>query len=1172
MSHDASLEPILRAVEPALRLVPERHLRQILNFLIDRGRVLPTNGDLPFWLARADVAAAAVLPREVLSGTDARLLLVTEPNDRLIADKPRAEQLRDYWRVLYRAAVMNAIDHKLASGALNAEQCRERMHRFGPAAAREIRYVLEAEHLAAPGAGEVDLYRTFAAVYLDLYHFTAHAVEEFFPALPHGGAVRGVLAGDVGADALLAAARPEGAADPEPEPSARRALVRPPDRGVCGNRAPSPGAAAALLQRATEAESNGNVVRAAVLRTQAAGASQGPDREHVMTAALAALGQLVNRLGDTLDWDADTREEWRQALGPLLPVAARGIWPRAARCLYELQRIPADYSRKVYAVDLPEYIRTLGRRPIRRELPHAQPVMVLMAFRKAHKQLLRGGLGEPEQLRLDRLLHHEIHRREHAIRHTFAPIIAAEITGAGLVPASRAEEVGARQARRRAAGPRVRARLPPHRRPARRGGAEPVEAPRPRRARASSSAATRSCAPTRAWPMLDGVYRRGEFYLRWIQRFVSVFFGTPWGRALTLYLALPFGGAFLGLMFAEELRHISTKVAKFVSRSFAPPAARILPPPPIAPVPTPAPPAAPAAPAAEPAHGAAEVGDWQFDEDRLEFYWDSPGNVDPPEPDPLPRKFLNEQKERASIAETVFLSSAAHQKPTHHASFLVEWPTILGFGVFLLLVFHVPPFRRAVGLVLGHVWTAVRGLLWDVPLAVWHSRTVRNLRLSGTARFVHRHFASPLLTSLLILGVTFIVGVPLAGIVRYGWAIYLAMLVFYNTPPGWEFQDRISEALSDWWRRVRTNLIPGLLAGIIDLFRALANWVERQLYAVDEWMRFRGGDSQGSLALKAVLGLIWFPIAYVTRFVFYLLVEPQVNPVKHFPVVTVSHKVIWPMVPQIAEWTGQTAFTVGMVVNGVPGIFGFIAWELKENWRLYAANRSRALGPAMVGSHGESMRGMLRPGFHSGTVPKLYRKARQAIAAGDRPRAALAHHDLAHAAEGVHRFAERELLPLLAGSNEWGGVAVEVAAVRFGVQRVEVDLAAPALGRTPFVLAFENMSGQVEASVAQLGWADKLTEAQRGVFRFALRGLLDMAAGATYEGRARTPDAPDAPGLDALARRVAWGEWVRRWGAATAPEKPAAAPDTKPADHRTNFFLICVFCVICDFLNASRIA
>ena len=40
-----------------------------------------------------------------------------------------------------------------------------------------------------------------------------------------------------------------------------------------------------------------------------------------------------------------------------------------------------------------------------------------------------------------------------------------------------------------------------------------------------------------------------------------------------------------------------------------------------------------------------------------------------------------------------------------------------------------------------------------------------------------------------------------------------------------------------------------------------------------------------------------------------------VNPVKHFPVVTVSHKVIWPMVPQFAEMTGVSVVTVSMFVN-----------------------------------------------------------------------------------------------------------------------------------------------------------------------------------------------------------------------------------------------------------------
>jgi hypothetical protein len=236
------------------------------------------------------------------------------------------------------------------------------------------------------------------------------------------------------------------------------------------------------------------------------------------------------------------------------------------------------------------------------------------------------------------------------------------------------------------------------------------------------------------------------------------------------------------------------------------------------------------------------------------------------------------------------------------------------------------------------------------------------------------------------------------------------------------------------------------------------------------------------------------------------------------------------MLPQIVELTGLTPYTVGMIINGIPGIFGFIAWELKENWRLYAANRSATLPRVMVGSHGETMRGMLRLGFHSGTVPKIYRKVRKALDTDNTAKAALLHHDLHHAAEGVQRFAERDLIPLLADSRDWGGVAVEVAMVRFGVQRAEIIFSS-SLGRDAFILALENVNGTIEASITAPGWTDKLTDAQRAVLLFALRGLLDMAAATKFDGRDRTEDAPEEPGFGVLVRCVTWEEWVKRWEA-----------------------------------------
>src|SRR5262249_3682251 len=54
---------------------------------------------------------------------------------------------------------------------------------------------------------------------------------------------------------------------------------------------------------------------------------------------------------------------------------------------------------------------------------------------------------------------------------------------------------------------------------------------------------------------LDGVYRRGEIYLRWLQRLSSLAFGTRVGRFLTRYVVLPFGGSFVAL---EGLGHLIT--------------------------------------------------------------------------------------------------------------------------------------------------------------------------------------------------------------------------------------------------------------------------------------------------------------------------------------------------------------------------------------------------------------------------------------------------------------------------------------------------------------------------------------------------------------------------------------------------------------------------------------
>src|SRR5262249_6820498 len=67
---------------------------------------------------------------------------------------------------------------------------------------------------------------------------------------------------------------------------------------------------------------------------------------------------------------------------------------------------------------------------------------------------------------------------------------------------------------------------------------------------------------------LDGVYRRSEFYLRWLQRFTSLGFGTQIGRWLTRNVTLPFGGALLTVEFLQIMAsQVSHKVPLFAPLS-----------------------------------------------------------------------------------------------------------------------------------------------------------------------------------------------------------------------------------------------------------------------------------------------------------------------------------------------------------------------------------------------------------------------------------------------------------------------------------------------------------------------------------------------------------------------------------------------------------------------------
>ncbi|MBL8793282.1 MAG: hypothetical protein JNM56_05205, partial [Planctomycetia bacterium] len=501
-----------------------------------------------------------------------------------------------------------------------------------------------------------------------------------------------------------------------------------------------------------------------------------------------------------------------------------------------------------------------------------------------------------------------------------------------------------------------------------------------------------------------GVYQRGEIYLRWLQRGTALAFGTRPGRWLTRFVALPFGGAYATIIFAEEMLHLADK-----------------------------------------------------------FLY--PG-----------------------------------QPPFHLHSPALE-TTIAGLGLFYLLLLHLPAFRNLFVQGCRLAWSGVRTVCMDLPLGLWRLPAFRRFVSSAAFVAVVRYVVKPLPVAVLVGLSLWLSGRSVEVSLRVGGAALLLASVALNV----RWTRLLEDALIDWaarrWDYFR-ELLPGLFRLVMDTFKTVLEAIDRLLYSVDEWLRFRGGESPLTRGLKAILGLAWSLVSYVVRVVVIVFVEPTVNPVKHFPAVTVAAKLLVPFWVPLTEFFGApllflgepVAYAIGFfILHLLPGAAGFLVWELQENWRLYRANRSESLRPAGIGHHGETLVQLLKPGFHSGTLPKLFARLRRAERRALRTRNWQASRRLRtalhHVEHGIQRFAERELLAYLNGHPRWTAGRLHVVRVEAGSNRVRLELTCPSLAAEPLELHFEEQSGWLVAHVARPGWVTALAPDQTALWTLALTGF-----------------------------------------------------------------------------------
>ena len=1032
------LQRILQSVEPAAHLVEPRVLRRVIRmdrnlqglrlqiphshcYTIERDQLLTF-----VELSELDLAPGSDLPRLVI--------LLPRPEE---DERDFATITADYQRRVFHSRVHVELENLVIRKGLDDTWARQRREELGEVEFSEIRDVLLKDDLLFPSPSDRETYIEFAAVYLELRYFAPHEVRLYFPALRDWETVDEIIHQDFDHFSLFERLRnlPELVGE---EVHASQEIVV--DPALNQNRARARMTLAQFRAQQAKAErvaATGNSVKAALSHVRAARRAPEGHEEEAHAAALAELRLLTQRLEAVLQFQADETEMWTEALRPLLQPASQGFWANEARLLYDLQKVCLEQERGVYRLDLVDWIRTLGQRPIRRPLPLMQDALTLRHLKTIRRRISVAHISAVERARLQNLLNRVSPRIETRSRNRLRNILVEVFDEVGLVPQNVPEQVARRKIveelldrvveRSYFSIADLRDTL----------SRNSLKLPDVTTLKEVALGDGLLRADRRFDMKLDGVYRRGAVYQRWPQTLSSLVFGTRPGRLLTKHLFIPFGGAYLTVVFIEHLIHMFT--------------------------------------------------------------------IETPHDDSM--------------------EAMAHEHAAHASNYSVLIPAVLLLGTWASLLIHQPAFRQWNRLVLTRIWQALKSIIIDMPSTVVNSEYVQKVLASRGFRIVLEYVLEPAVCIMLLWIPAFLFDFQWTW--RFVLELYLGTALFLTSPLGRYTSERAVDLMIRLWHELKINVFSAVIHWIMDLFDRMMVNLDRLVYTVDEFLRFRAGDNPLSQAVKLAAGVVWFLVAYIVVFVFTLLVEPQINPIKHFPVVTVSHKIILPTYPilvrELAPYLGKnTKWYVGTIIWLIPGVFGFLVWELKENWRLYAANRRTSLGTEPIGSHGEAMLQLLRPGFHSGTLPK-------AFAALRRESRKAGHVDanwvlkkwsaILHVEESVRHFVERELIHLLEEAAHATPCRWTVTSVHAATNRIDLDLADREHPDRTARLIWEFNNSVLIGTCEPSGILDDLPEEAVSHLYVALSGLLQRAG--VDELRGECPLQIHPP--------FRWKTWVDIW-------------------------------------------
>ncbi len=1010
-------------------------------------------------------------------------LLICEPENGELDHWPLAELKQQVWRRLFHAQMDREFQRSDAWGS--SEILRRNISAIGQAEFDEAHYVLRSElRLISPNSRDEAL-REFAAVYFELRYFEPDLLPIWFPSLRDSANVQKILSRGLVIDQFYRDSRLEGTPSPElishSQSDEDRLVTTRRNWSLATGVSQSERGYLRQLRKRDRANERGNTVYAiacAIRATQRAntdGKRLGAEKK-----ARDDVRRLVSRLRNAIAFAKQDKDEWQNALWELAKNSVHGFWNAEKRLLYDLQKVCLDHERLTYKVDLVKWMVSRGKRPLRRPLNSIREVAMTKHLASAASRLTHVRLSGNDRNHLTELIEHAAQLSESQMRERMRPVLAQTLLAVDLVPKSIPEQVALEKLVEEALDCI-----------AERGyltmgylrdaiSRNELKLPDIQELREVWHGDQLLRADDRLDLALDGVYRRGEFYLRWLQVVSSFFFGTRFGRFATMFLIIPFGGA---VVIVEGTLHVIHMFGRptHASESLA----------------------------SLSLDGAtekqrAEEGSSESDAGMVPSHESSVGDLqdklEPTEGATLPLDWLSSDSGTMisvppKTTDEVARQIVSRQTPT--------FSLVIILGLLLMALIHAPKFRKFSFGLISKAWRFVRAILFETPLLLLKLPILLNIW--NAKRFVQlrRYVIMPAVLALLW-------GRTLPWIfhwklLEWWWVTALAFLAsaILNTRIGRDAQELTRDWIENAIHQLQARLVFAMIGWVVDFFRFMLSTLERVLYAVDEWLRFHSDENLLSVLVKAILGVIWSFVSFLIRIYVNLLIEPTFHPVKHFPVVTVAHKIFLPalimlegnMVHFLGQYVGTPlarSFTWFNMLF-LPGFFGFAVWELKENWKLYFANRTDRLRPVPVGSHGETIARLLRPGFHSGTLPKIFRKLRKLeqkdASLGRFTSRRSAQEQLHHVEHAIQSFVDRELISLLQKCDVWIDRPLRCTHVVAASNSFSIELECATLSETPLQLRLQEQSGWLVTCVSQMGWLNTVSEEQWNSFLNALEGF-----------------------------------------------------------------------------------